>query len=98
MLLRPLWASTFWNIQKTRAAPPTRQSGRQILCERTGGTTVSLHQSAFDVESTETTTRLGSNLPSIGALERFGSLGPKTKKAALIGKDPKTGRSGQLKH
>eukprot|EP00972_Heterocapsa_arctica_P112783 16433719-Heterocapsa_arctica.AAC.1 len=46
------------------ATDPVRE-----LLERTGGTTVGLHQSAFDVESTKKATRLGSNLPSIGSLE-----------------------------
>eukprot|EP00972_Heterocapsa_arctica_P038694 5701617-Heterocapsa_arctica.AAC.1 len=46
------------------ATDPVRE-----LLERTKGTTVGLHQSAFDVESARKAIRLGSNLPSISTLE-----------------------------
>eukprot|EP00972_Heterocapsa_arctica_P093072 13728178-Heterocapsa_arctica.AAC.1 len=50
--------------------PPIWATDRvRELLERTGGTTVGLHQSAVDVESIQKATRLGSNLPIIGSLE-----------------------------
>ena len=62
------------------------------LLEKTRGASIGLHQSAFDADSTRKAIRLGSNLPSIASLQKFGYLDPTRDRKRLIGKDPKTGK------
>ena len=62
------------------------------LLEKTRGASIGLHQSAFDADSTRKAIRLGSHLPSIASLQKFGYLDPTRDRKPLIGKDPKTGK------